>query len=45
MRVASKTAMGTEIRERIIPLLKVPRADLPCLGMRSRFKMEDILKL
>jgi hypothetical protein len=45
MRAVSKSAMGTEIKERIAPILRLPRTEFPCLGMRSRFKMEDILKL
>ena len=45
MRVVGKTEMGTEIKNRLRPILAAPRTELTCLGMRSRFKIEDILKL
>ena len=45
MRAIKDTPIGKEIKERLSPLLAAPRAELPCLGMRSRFKMEDILKM
>ena len=37
-------AIRTFIRESLSEFLKVPRPELPCLCMRSRFKTEDALK-
>lgn len=44
----SKTAKGTlkeYLREEVQTLLKIPRAELPSVNMRCRFKLEDALKL
>lgn len=44
----SKTAKGTlkdYLKEEVQTLLKVPRAELPSVNMRCRFKLEDALKL
>jgi hypothetical protein len=32
------------IKDKLVRLLAIPKADTPCLGMRSRFKLEDILR-
>jgi hypothetical protein len=44
----SKTAKGSlkeYIKEKVQSLLKIPKAELPSLNMRCRFKLEDALKL
>jgi hypothetical protein len=32
------------IKDKLVRILAIPKADTPCLGMRSRFKLEDILR-
>ena len=44
----SKTAKGSlkeYLKEEVQTLLKVPKAELPSLNMRCKFKLEDALKL
>jgi hypothetical protein len=44
----SKTAKGSlkeYLKEEVQTLLKIPKADLPSLNMRCKFKLEDALKL
>jgi hypothetical protein len=32
------------IKDKLVRILAIPKAETPCLGMRSRFKLEDILR-
>jgi len=38
------TEIRTLLRESLVKFIETPKSDMPCLNMRSRFKVEDILK-